>query len=97
MSLLKIKSDKNRRVILNPKPFVDRIPFENKPFSNIPSAHNPIYNIRGEWKCSHCKSKKIYDSLWKNWMHFLTHHKTEPRNKSIILALADQLILEMKN
>lgn len=76
--------------------FKDRVPFSNKPYSTEPSAHNPVFKTKIDEKCPFCESRKIHHSGWKLWMHFLTFHRDEPRKKSIIISIAEKIILEME-
>lgn len=87
---------KKRRVGLNPIPFIERMPFQNKPLSNIPSAHNPVFTWKRKVVCPHCKNNNKCNSLWGLWNHILFTHRDESNNKSIITSLADQVILEMQ-
>ncbi len=86
-----ILSDKTHRVA-----FRDRVPFANKPLSNLPSPHSPLNKVRISEKCPFCKSRQIFTGYWKFNYHIVFHHSNEPRKNEIILAIGDKIVESLK-
>ncbi len=74
-------------------PFCDRVPFQGKPLSNLPSPHNQRLNkVRISEKCPFCKSREIFTGYWKFNYHVKFHHDKEPRKNEIVLAVGDKIV-----
>jgi hypothetical protein len=78
-----------------PNPFENRIPFQNKPLSPVPSPHNPINKHRIFEKCPFCKSRQSFNTHWKFHYHITFHHANESRGRILSLELASKIIKEM--
>ena len=77
-------------------PFRDRVPFQGKPLSNVPSPHNPINKIRIKEKCPFCKSREIFVGYWKYNYHIKFHHDKEQRKNEVVLAVGSKIVESLK-
>jgi hypothetical protein len=61
-----------------------------------PFAQNLIYQRNVCVGCPYCTNKpgrrKNFKNLFRLYMHFRTHHSSEPNHKEIVMTLADLMI-----
>lgn len=74
--------------------FDSRIPFKDNPNSNLPSPHNPNYQITIHEKCPFGDTKKIFKTGWSLYYHLKYHHPNEQQNKEFVIKIIDKIICE---
>ena len=76
--------------------FATRVPFVNAKLTSTPSAHNPVYNYPKRSKCPAKCTRKTFTTVWQLHMHMQYHHKNEGNRNQISIALAEEVIRDMK-
>ena len=76
--------------------FATRVPFVNAKLTSTPSAHNPVYNYPKRSKCPTKCTRKTFTTVWQLHMHLQYHHKNEGNRNQISIALAEEVIRDMK-
>lgn len=74
--------------------FDTRVPFENDPYSNKPSPHNPNFQVKISEKCPHGDTKKVFKTGWAFYYHLIHHHPNESTNKILVAKIIDKIIQE---
>jgi hypothetical protein len=76
--------------------FATRVPFVNAKLTSRPSAHNPVFKVKKISKCPYKDTRKTFTTVWQLHMHLQFHHKNEGNRNQISIALAEEVIKDMK-